>query len=134
MDNQSIKAKIIAPNSKYNGITAGVNFFNGIGYADTDNVHLLEWFEISGYKVEPLENELISKDARIFELEAENTELKSKLKDADEQIEKLLKQLNSSSNDIRKESEVASASSRLLNASLAEEGDKKKEGKKEKEG
>ncbi|MCY9760922.1 hypothetical protein M5X06_18740 [Paenibacillus alvei] len=43
-------AKVIAPNKEYTGISAGVAFANGVG--ETDNPHLLEWFESKGYEVE----------------------------------------------------------------------------------
>ncbi|MBG9737096.1 hypothetical protein [Paenibacillus alvei] len=43
-------AKVIAPNKEYTGISAGVTFANGVG--ETDNPHLLEWFESKGYEVE----------------------------------------------------------------------------------
>ncbi|KJB88584.1 hypothetical protein AZ66_06435 [Paenibacillus sp. E194] len=43
-------AKVIAPNKEYTGISAGVTFANGVG--ETDNPHLLVWFESNGYEVE----------------------------------------------------------------------------------
>jgi len=43
-------AKIIAPNKRYNGISASVQFKEGVGY--TDNPRLIEWFERKGYTVE----------------------------------------------------------------------------------
>lgn len=43
-------AKVIAPNNQYSGLSAGVAFVNGVG--ETDNAHLLEWFEEKGYTVE----------------------------------------------------------------------------------
>ncbi|GAV13240.1 hypothetical protein [Paenibacillus sp. NAIST15-1] len=43
-------AKVIAPNKEYTGISAGVTFANGVG--ETENPHLLEWFESKGYEVE----------------------------------------------------------------------------------
>lgn len=48
-------AKVIAPNQQYNGLSAGVMFVNGVG--ETDNPHLLEWFESKGYTVEHAEPE-----------------------------------------------------------------------------
>jgi len=48
-------AKVIAPNQQYNGLSAGVMFINGVG--ETDNPHLLEWFESKGYTVEYTETE-----------------------------------------------------------------------------
>lgn len=43
-------AKIHAPNEKYNGVSATVRFVNGVG--ETDDKHLISWFESKGYKVE----------------------------------------------------------------------------------
>lgn len=43
-------AKIIAPNEQYTGLSAGVSFVNGVG--ETDDQHLIEWFESKGYTVE----------------------------------------------------------------------------------
>lgn len=43
-------AKVIAPNKEYTGLSAGVAFANGVG--ETDNPHLLQWFESKGYEVE----------------------------------------------------------------------------------
>lgn len=46
-------AKIIAPNKRYNGISASVSFRDGEGY--TDNPHLISWFKEHGYQVEETE-------------------------------------------------------------------------------
>jgi hypothetical protein len=43
-------AKVIAPNNQFNGISAGVQFIQGVGECDT--LHLLEWFKAKGYEVE----------------------------------------------------------------------------------
>lgn len=43
-------AKVYAPLKDYNGISASVEFVNGVG--ETDNENLLEWFEEKGYTVE----------------------------------------------------------------------------------
>lgn len=43
-------AKVYAPLQGYNGISASVEFVNGVG--ETDNENLLEWFEEKGYTVE----------------------------------------------------------------------------------
>lgn len=48
-------AKVYAPNQQYTGVSASVPFINGVG--ETDNPHLLEWFENRGYTVERLEKE-----------------------------------------------------------------------------
>lgn len=42
-------AKIYSKNKKYNGISAGVNFVDGVG--ETDNPHLISWFYENGYAV-----------------------------------------------------------------------------------
>lgn len=47
-------AKVYAPLKDYNGISASVEFVNGVG--ETDNKNLLEWFEEKGYTVEREEN------------------------------------------------------------------------------
>ncbi|MCY9734164.1 hypothetical protein M5X17_10435 [Paenibacillus alvei] len=43
-------AKVYAPNKQYSGLSASVMFVKGVG--ETDNFHLLEWFESRGYEVE----------------------------------------------------------------------------------
>ena len=43
-------ANILAPNKEYTGVSASVNFINGVG--ETDNPTLLKWFKEHGYKVE----------------------------------------------------------------------------------
>ncbi|MDT9720475.1 hypothetical protein QVE09_16270 [Paenibacillus sp. ClWae2A] len=43
-------AKVIAPNKEYTGLSAGIPFANGVG--ETDNEHLLQWFEGKGYTVD----------------------------------------------------------------------------------
>ena len=42
--------KILAPNREYCGVSAGVTFADGIG--ETENEHLLKWFEDKGYYIE----------------------------------------------------------------------------------
>jgi|GEM_PF-414768 len=53
-------AKVIAPNQQYSGLSAGVMFVNGIG--ETDNEHLLQWFEEKGYTVVYPEVENVSEN------------------------------------------------------------------------
>lgn len=48
-------ARVFAPNEQYTGVSASVSFINGVG--ETDNPHLLQWFENRGYTVERLEKE-----------------------------------------------------------------------------
>lgn len=42
-------AKIYCNNKEFNGISAGVNFVNGVG--ETDVPHLISWFYENGYAV-----------------------------------------------------------------------------------
>lgn len=44
--------KVIAPNNQYTGTSAGVSFCNGVG--ETEDPHLLHWFQSHGYEVEKL--------------------------------------------------------------------------------
>lgn len=48
--------KVYAPNKQYTGVSAGISFCNGVG--ETDDPHLLNWFDSHGYEVEepPEEN------------------------------------------------------------------------------
>lgn len=43
-------AKIYAPNKRYCGVSASVEFVNGVG--ETDDPRLIKWFKSKGYKVE----------------------------------------------------------------------------------
>lgn len=43
-------ARIYSKNKQYNGISAGVNFVNGVGV--TDDPYLVSWFMENGYTVE----------------------------------------------------------------------------------
>lgn len=45
--------KIHAPNKQYTGFSASVAFANGVG--ETDDPHLLTWFENHGYEIEKVE-------------------------------------------------------------------------------
>lgn len=42
-------ARIYSNNKKYNGISAGISFVNGVG--ETDVSHLISWFNENGYTV-----------------------------------------------------------------------------------
>ena len=44
-------ARIYSKNEKYNGISAGINFANGVG--DSTDSRLLSWFEENGYCILP---------------------------------------------------------------------------------
>lgn len=43
-------ARIIAPNRQYTGISASVEFKEGVG--ETSDPHLISWFKAHGYTVE----------------------------------------------------------------------------------
>lgn len=45
--------KVYSPNKEYTGISATVPFCGGVG--ETDDPHLIEWFEAHGYRVEKVE-------------------------------------------------------------------------------
>lgn len=55
-------AKVYTPLQGYNGISASVEFVNGVG--ETDNENLLEWFEEKGYTVEQDEKPKRAKKAK----------------------------------------------------------------------
>ena len=42
-------AKIYSNNKQYNGISAGVNFVNGVG--ESNLLHLISWFKENGYTI-----------------------------------------------------------------------------------
>lgn len=52
-------AKILCQNEQYTGISASVEFVDGVG--ETDNPYLIEWFKENGYIVE----ETVSADAEV---------------------------------------------------------------------
>lgn len=66
-------AKVIAPNEQYTGLSASVMFVKGVG--ETDDEHLLQWFEGKGYTVERSEptpqTDEIAKAAELEKKEAE---------------------------------------------------------------
>nr|DAJ70586.1 MAG TPA: HeH/LEM domain [Caudoviricetes sp.] len=53
-------ARIYAKDNKYNGISAGINFVNGVGVS-TDS-RLISWFEENGYHILPELNEMNYKE------------------------------------------------------------------------
>ena len=53
-------ARIYSKNEKYNGISAGINFVNGVGVS-TDS-RLLSWFEENGYRILPELDEMSYKE------------------------------------------------------------------------
>lgn len=55
--------KVYAPNKQYNGLSASVMFLNGVG--ETDDPHLLAWFESKGYTVEHPEPDSSNSDVPI---------------------------------------------------------------------
>lgn len=44
--------KVYAPNEQYTGMSASVSFCNGVG--ETNDPHLLKWFQSHGYEVDGL--------------------------------------------------------------------------------
>jgi hypothetical protein len=48
-------AKIYAPNKEYTGVSAFVSFIDGVG--ETDDLHLIQWFERNGYTIEGKDSE-----------------------------------------------------------------------------
>lgn len=48
-------AKIYAPNKDYTGVSAGVSFCGGAG--NTNDRHLIQWFEEHGYQVKGVKTE-----------------------------------------------------------------------------
>lgn len=63
-------AKVYSPNKKYDGITAGVQFSNGIG--ETDDKYILGYLSSKGYKVEDKANTV---DSELEELKKEASAL-----------------------------------------------------------
>ncbi|WP_336759429.1 hypothetical protein [Paenibacillus sp. USHLN196] len=65
--------KVFAPNEHYTGLSASVMFINGIG--ETDDEHLLQWFEGKGYTVDRSEldpqTDEIAKAAELEKKEAD---------------------------------------------------------------
>ncbi|MCD2348545.1 hypothetical protein [Clostridium guangxiense] len=51
-------ARIYSNNKKYNGISAGINFVNGVG--ETEISHLISWFNENGYTV--VEDKILNYD------------------------------------------------------------------------
>lgn len=87
-------AKVYSPNTKYDGITAGVQFSNGVG--ETDDKYILGYLSSKGYKVE--ENKGHAVDTELEELKKEATALnitfksnigKEKLKERIEEVKKM---------------------------------------------
>jgi hypothetical protein len=62
-------SKVIAPNTEYSGLSAGVMFVNGIG--QTEDPHLLEWFGEKGYLIEADQDAEEAKAAEAAKKEAE---------------------------------------------------------------
>lgn len=61
--------KITAPNNQYTGLSAGVNFSNGVGL--TGKKELVPWFKNHGYKVEEIKDDVKSiDDMTVDELKA----------------------------------------------------------------
>lgn len=78
-------AKVIAPNDQYTGLSASVMFVNGVG--ETNDEHLLRWFEEKGYTVEPTEEDEAKAAAKAAE--AEKKEAAKRLKALRKKAEEL---------------------------------------------
>lgn len=99
-------ARVYSPNEKYDGITAGVQFSNGVGEA-TDK-YILNYLKEKGYRVE--ENKENEVDEELEKLKKEAAELninfranigKDKLKEKIEEAKKLAipsKEIDASNN------------------------------------
>jgi len=79
--------KIIAPNEEYNGVSAGIEFVQGIGHCT--NPHLISWFKEKGYTVvdEDKDKDLNFEKMTVKELkeyaEINKIDLKGAIKKAD---------------------------------------------------
>jgi len=79
--------KIIAPNEEYNGVSAGIEFVQGIGHCT--NPHLISWFVEKGYTVveEDKDEDLDFKKMTVKKLkeyaEINKIDLKGAIKKAD---------------------------------------------------
>ena len=67
--------KIYAPVKDFNGIRGNVRFVNGVG--ETNDPHLIKWFETHGYKV-PIEDEHnLVIEPQNDQIEVENDEIET---------------------------------------------------------
>lgn len=73
-------AKVLSPNEQYTGLSASVMFINGVG--ETDDEHLLQWFEEKGYTVERsepvLQDDVALQATKAAELEKKEAEKRLK--------------------------------------------------------
>lgn len=75
--------KIIAPRRDYTGISASVQFVNGIG--ETDNKRLIDWFKKNGYDIKPEDDIKPTEDS---DSKAESTGAETKTKKSNPNREK----------------------------------------------
>lgn len=61
--------KILAQNKQYNGISASIQFINGVG--ETSNPYLINWFKQKGYEI--VEDKVIEKPKEIKVVEEPKT-------------------------------------------------------------
>lgn len=64
--------KIYAPVKDFNGLRGNVRFVNGVG--ETDDPHLIKWFETHGYKVPIQEESNLVIEPQNDQIELENDE------------------------------------------------------------
>ena len=80
------KTKIYAPNKKYNGVTAGISFADGVG--ETSDERLKKWFKDRGYQVGAMKSKTSADkkpaDKKPAEKTPENSKGKSKESDGKE--------------------------------------------------
>lgn len=50
--------RIYSPNENYNGISAGVEFINGVGAVETSNTNAINWLLSKGYSKDDTKHEL----------------------------------------------------------------------------
>jgi len=65
-------AKVKAPNTEYNGISAGVKFTQGIG--ECTDPYLLTWFKDKGYDIEETMEESFIMDVEVVKDQLDDLE------------------------------------------------------------
>ena len=99
-------AKISAPNKQYNGISACINFINGIG--ETDVWDRINWFKENGYTVE---EDVITDEKEVPDFELENMT-----------VDELIAFAQENSIDIGKSTSKASIIKKIVAAGQSDDG------------